>query len=944
MFSKYVVLDRYVEHGDYVVRYAVRNKLDCTVNGGCYVPTSADVYRHDYYGGTQTAARFDYNLRRIPGAFHPGLSFASSHVLHTPVDTGINVNGVGETPMQDISQETQILKESAKTTQTSGVHRTLDTLPECTYVKHTEYEGEQRNISTGGHCTEQSKMAKVDIGRIHANVGVTAQVQQQGKVSRGAQYEAYASGEALNVTVGKNTTRQSGSGEFLQSKSVRGTAESPMGQVAQTSTSTENIPATQTSAGLANANMTGHMSVSESYGGQGVAGVTFDSKLTIYPGTSPVMGSATREVVQESIQGISDRELSAQQNTQTTTEVSLWNASGGRVTSTDGSTGQFGGRVSTFDQANAQTRDVTVVSGGLESVTTREERLQTSTSTQQSAVVQTETQGATEATLESTCQSVEASAGAGLGIGNTAGCVAFAESVGQYGGDHGGRVQGATVDVTTVGGREVARETGMEEEPTRKAKKSTQLATETSAREIVQISTQEIIQTSGQEASQSSIAAQQIGQASLNEVTVTHPNAKSAADSIGNYREHVERVREETVEVIILTGTEDVEALETSTRDVIQSSAQIMTTEASGEVDPERSGNRITFSEDEEQGGGRLSMWGNTEMEMQQSATESSMQLTTESSSTLQSTTESSTTQTTTESSTLQSATESSTQSLHASAGLDVEATGVVNDTTLRAGQSRSRHSSTNETVVGSTQEISQSPTQVTTQAAGGDLITETVTRVGGRIVPGYIRGPGESGAGIQVSVVEQAREVRGLEGDVGAIGKLVKEVLQDRVSSLGEVVQTTTEQVMTTGVGTSTQIAVVDSERYGRELGDVVSSSVEDVASATMRTAEVVGGTIVDAIAIANERFDAKFSSSEPTLVNKQSSGIATAVSAEDSRVNATPITAGERIDTLLTRELEGGVQTVITSGLSSEVNMVEAGDTENMERECTYPLRHGL
>ena len=50
---------------------------------------------------------------------------------------------------------------------------------------------------------------------------------------------------------------------------------------------------------------------------------------------------------------------------------------------------------------------------------------------------------------------------------------------------------------------------------------------------------------------------------------------------------------------------------------------------------------------------------------------------------------------------------------------------------------------------------------------AGGGLIMETVTRVGGSIVPGYFCGPGENGAGVQVSVVEQTHEVRELEGDV---------------------------------------------------------------------------------------------------------------------------------------------------------------------------------
>ena len=170
----------------------------------------------------------------------------------------------------------------------------------------------------------------------------------------------------------------------------------------------------------------------------------------------------------------------------------------------------------------------------------------------------------------------------------------------------------------------------------------------------------------------------------------------------------------------------------------------------------------------------------------------------------------------------------------------------------------------------------------------------------------------------------------------LSAIGKLMQEVTQDRVSSSGEVVQTTTGQVGTIGVGTNTQIAVVDSERCGREqAGGVVSSSLENVASATMQTSEVVRGTTVDAIAIANERFNPKFSSSEMTLVN---SGIVTAVSAEDSRVNVTSIAAGERVDTRVTSELEGGVQTVITSDLPTEVNMIEVGHTENMERECTY------
>ena len=245
-----------------------------------------------------------------------------------------------------------------------------------------------------------------------------------------------------------------------------------------------------------------------------------------------------------------------------------------------------------------------------------------------------------------------------------------------------------------------------------------------------------------------------------------------------------------------------------------------------------------------------------------------------------------------------------------------------------------------NEAVVQeSTQGISQSSTQVTTQTAGGGLITETVTRVGGSIIPGYIRGPGGSREGVQVSVAEQALEVHELEGEVfssGAIGKLVKEIMQDRVSSSGEVVQTTTGQVGTTGVGTNTQIAVVDSKRCGCEqVGGVVSSLVENVASATMQTSEVVKGTTVDAIAIANERFNANFSSSEMNLVN---SGIVTAVSAEDSRVNVTSIAAGERVDTHVTNELEGGVQTVITSDLPTEVNMIEVGHTEHMERECTY------
>ena len=99
---------------------------------------------------------------------------------------------------------------------------------------------------------------------------------------------------------------------------------------------------------------------------------------------------------------------------------------------------------------------------------------------------------------------------------------------------------------------------------------------------------------------------------------------------------------------------------------------------------------------------------------------------------------------------------------------MEASVTGIVNDMILLTGQSGTREPATNETVVqGSTQGISQSSTQVTTQTAGGGLITETVTRVGGSIVPGYIRGPGENGAGVQVSVVEQTHEVRELAGNV---------------------------------------------------------------------------------------------------------------------------------------------------------------------------------
>ena len=122
--------------------------------------------------------------------------------------------------------------------QTSEVYQILNNHSAGTNIKHTKYEGEQHNISIGGCSTEKSKMAEVDIGRIHTKVGIAEKVHHHSNVSHGAQYEAHASGEALDVTVlasGKNTTCQSGSGEFLQFKSVWETAESLMEQVAQTS-------------------------------------------------------------------------------------------------------------------------------------------------------------------------------------------------------------------------------------------------------------------------------------------------------------------------------------------------------------------------------------------------------------------------------------------------------------------------------------------------------------------------------------------------------------------------------------------------------------------------------------------------------------------------------------------------------------------------------------
>ena len=223
----------------------------------------------------------------------------------------------------------------------------------------------------------------------------------------------------------------------------------------------------------------------------------------------------------------------------------------------------------------------------------------------------------------------------------------------------------------------------------------------TPAGEIMQLQTVDVMILAGTE----DVEAQQtmtggVVQESVWDIAPSMTQVK-VTNSVGNCGS---RVGEETVGVTILTGTKAVKTRQTvtsgvvqgSTWDIVQSLAQVTTTEVSGD---ERSGNHIMFAEVEEQGGGsRLSTRENTEVGMvQQSATESSMQLTaeslsqkttTDSLSTLQTTPESSTTQTATELSTLQSATGSSTQSLHASAGLDMEAsvTGIVNDTILLTG------------------------------------------------------------------------------------------------------------------------------------------------------------------------------------------------------------------------------------------------------------------
>ena len=392
---KYVLLDRRVEHGDYVVRYIVRNKLDYAVNGGYSMPPGAEVYHHDYYGGNQTAAGFDYSLHHIPGAFHPGFSFAPSHVPYNPVHAGTTVNGVGETLVQDISQETQILKESAKTTQTSGAHQTLNTHSEGSKVKYTEYEGEQRNISIGGRSTEKSKMAEVDIGRIHANVGVTGQVHHHGDVSRGAQYEAYVLGEALDVAIGKNTTRQSGSGEFLQSKSVRETAESSMEQVAQTSGVHQ----------ILNTHSEGTQVKHTEYEGE-QRNISIGERSTEKSKTAEVdIGRIHANVgVVEQVHHHGDVSRGAQYEAHASGEaLDVTVLAGGKNTTRQSGTGEFLQSKSVQESAESSMRQVA----------------QTSTSTENITTTQTS---------------------AGLANGNMTGHVSVSESYGQYGGQNVARV------------------------------------------------------------------------------------------------------------------------------------------------------------------------------------------------------------------------------------------------------------------------------------------------------------------------------------------------------------------------------------------------------------------------------------------------------------------------------------------------------------------------
>ncbi|KAF8522862.1 hypothetical protein JB92DRAFT_2886520 [Gautieria morchelliformis] len=90
--TEYVVLDRRVEYGDYVVRYSLRNKLEYPYqsNQACHTLDDAGVAYH-HFGGTSvngyhTAARFDYH-NHVPSAphkfppthphFHPHLSATS---------------------------------------------------------------------------------------------------------------------------------------------------------------------------------------------------------------------------------------------------------------------------------------------------------------------------------------------------------------------------------------------------------------------------------------------------------------------------------------------------------------------------------------------------------------------------------------------------------------------------------------------------------------------------------------------------------------------------------------------------------------------------------------------------------------------------------------------------------------------------------------------------
>ncbi|KAF8522800.1 hypothetical protein JB92DRAFT_3267661 [Gautieria morchelliformis] len=958
--TEYVVLDRRVEYGDYVVRYTLRNKLEYPYqsNQASHTLGGAGVGYHHFgasVNGYHAAARFDYH-NHVPGAphfppnhthFHPHLS--ASYPAGPFPPTAFPNTIVTDAPQGDITVLPGSEVGVAGVTSTSETHGINTHLDQHTAHISNGYgyqyaQGSGQALGTGHTAQTGHIHLGLNQSRVSAAAGASgcahvrlAESEGAGGVSLSASSGQHAEhSQSLEEAVGVTVLPGSGVGAVRESVTVE---------------SVRSTQTTERSAELDVTTSTNGITFVESSGQDGIV------DITVLSGKGKVRESVTGGIVRESTQANhSSMQASAELDvTASTKHVTFAESSGQHGI-------QVGGNVAEVALLPGReiVRESTETQSSTHLIAQRSAEVDVATSTNRATITEASSQAggqvlgetvdatirtgrenakqfvtggfgwqSTEGNIQSsTQQSKSTQSSSELDVAASTNRVTLAETSSAQ---CGGQVAGAAVGVTVLAGGKHVRES--------------------QTGEIVRESTQEITESSTLQTTQAS--------AELGITTSSH--SERVAESSGRYSG---QVAGELLDIKIAPGRRGVRGLvsgeisreavtgetvqEHGTGQFVQGSTQeiqrstTQTTQASAEVGVATSANRVTFAESSSQYGEQsaeevvgatvLSGRGNIRESVIGETVQQSTQEVTESS-TLQTTTQASAEVDVATSANRVTFAESSSQY-----GAEVSG-GKVLDVAVLTGSENVRESVKGEIVREATEEITQSSSLETTQMSSeldisqqtiqsGGLITNTALSVGGGAVD-YIRGPGRDGNGARVSVVEQegVRESGYLRGDISSSREIVQTATATSLeygSSSREIVQSTTQETSTTGETTAVMVTGAAQFVGKRPSGTVVSLVGERASGSRMQG--FMEGTTIEAATLETTKIGAELSSADASGVAFQTGTRVGVVTADGRTIT------GEKVDSRIT--YQSGGQAASTEIRRTEVSNAFA-ETKGVERE---------